>query len=162
LLLQILGVAVLVGALFVIPIGLPGVWIMVAVLLVGTLAGWVSWPVWAGLAVLAAVAEALEFWVLKHMGDRYGGTRGSFWGAVAGGFVGVLVGAPVPVVGSLVAGMIGTFVGAGIVTLYGTRSTRVASRVAWGMLLARTFAVGRKVAVGVAVLVVGAAALLVR
>lgn len=147
-------------ALLSVPLGLPGIWIMVAVLLVGVVAGWVSWPVWLVLTALAAVAEVLEFLVLKRMGDRFGGTRGAFWGAVGGGFVGVLVGAPVPVVGSLVAGLVGTFAGAGAVTLWATRSARDASRVGWGMLLARVFAVGLKVAAGIAILVVGGGAFL--
>ena len=158
--LQVVAVVVMAAALLTVPVGLPGVWIMVVVLLVGMVAGWVSWPVWLLLAVMAGVAEVLEFLVLQRMGARYGGTRSAFWGAVGGGLLGIVVGAPIPVVGSLVAGMAGTFLGAGAVTLYWTRSAAAASRVGWGMLLARVLAVGLKVAVGIAVLVVGGGALL--
>lgn len=157
--LQVGAVALMTLALLTVPLGLPGVWVMVLVLLGCVLAGWVSWPVWLVLALLTGVAEVLEFAVLKRMGDRYGGSRAAFWGAVAGGFLGVLVGAPVPVVGSLVAGLVGTFLGAAALTFWGTRSARDASRVGWGMLVARVLAVGLKVAVGIAVLVVGIGAI---
>jgi uncharacterized protein YqgC (DUF456 family) len=157
--LQVLMALVLVGGLLVVPFGLPGVWIMVAALFGSVLAGWVGWPVWLALATLALLSEALEFVVVKRMGDRYGGTSGAFWGAVVGGFAGVVIGAPVPVVGSLVAGFLGTFLGAAALTFHRTRSVRDASRVGWGVLLARILAVGLKVGVGVAILVVGIAAL---
>lgn len=161
-LLQGLSIVVMAAALLTVPLGLPGVWIMMAVLLVGALVGWVSWPVLFVLFAITGGVELLEFLALKRMGERYGGSRGAFWGAVAGGLLGALVGAPVPVVGSLVAGMVGTFAGAGAVTWWTTRSAREASRVGWGMLLARVLAVGLKVAAGIAVLVVGGGALLLR
>ncbi len=143
------------AALLVIPFGLPGVWIMVLLLLTGTFTGALSWTVWLVLVGLALVAEVGEFWILKRMGDRYGASRSAFWAAILGGFLGVIVGTPIPVIGSLVAGFLGTFVGAGVVTLWESRSLGEASRVGVGVLLARTLAIGLKVGVGVAVLVVG-------
>lgn len=151
----------MVAALLTVPLGLPGVWIMTGLLLVGVVAGWVSWPVWGALAALALVSELLEFFVLGRMGARYGGSRRAFWGAVVGGFLGLFVGAPIPVLGSIVTGLAGTFAGAALVTLRETRSARDASRVGWGMLLARVLAVGLKVAAGLVVLAVGGAAILV-
>ena len=47
------------------------------------------------LAGVTGLAEVLEFFVLKRMGDKYGGSRGAFWGAVLGGFAGVVVGTPI-------------------------------------------------------------------
>ncbi|MGD2067903.1 MAG: DUF456 domain-containing protein [Gemmatimonadota bacterium] len=162
LVLQGLSIVVMTAALLTVPLGLPGVWIMMAVLFVGALAGWVSWPVLLVLLAIAGGVELLEFLALKKMGERYGGSRGAFWGAVAGGLLGALVGAPIPVMGPLLAGMVGTFAGAGAVTWWTTRSTLEASRVGWGMLLARVLAVGLKVAAGIAVLLVGGGALLLR
>lgn len=149
-------------ALATIPFGLPGVWMMMAVLAAAVFAGWLSWQLWAILLVLAAVAELAEFFVLKKMGERYGGSRAAFWGAVLGGFTGMFVGVPVPVVGPVLAGLIGTFAGAAAVTLYQTRSVGGARRVGWGMTLARVFAVVLKVGAGVAVIIVGGSALFMR
>lgn len=134
---------------------------MLTVLLVATAAGELGWGMWTFLAALVVAAELLEFLVLRWLGARYGGSRSAFWGAVAGGFVGVLVGMPVPVVGPILAGFLGTFVGAAGVTLLERRTVREASRVGWGVILARSLSVAIKTGVGVTLLVVGAWALLV-
>ena len=157
LLLQIVLTLLLGVCLVLLPLGVPGLWIMVALLGGALLAGWISLTTWAWLALAAGVTELVEFGIVKWMGDRYGGSRRAFWGAVIGGFVGVVVGLPVPVVGSVLAGLLGTFVGAAAATLHETRSLRDASRVGWGVTVARIVAVGMKVGVGVAVVVVAAA-----
>lgn len=154
-------VLVMAGALLLVPLGLPGVWLMLLVLLGVAVAGEVAWTTWAILAVLTALAEAVEFAVLARIGRRYGGSPRAFWGAVVGGFVGAIVGAPLPVVGALLGGVAGTFLGAAAVTLRERRSLEEASRVGWGMTLARALAVAIKTAVGIAVLVVGGTALFV-
>lgn len=149
-------------ALATVPFGLPGVWMMMAILAAAAFAGWLSWQLWAILLGLAAVAELAEFFVLKKMGERYGGSRAAFWGAVVGGFGGMFVGVPVPIVGPVLAGLLGTFAGAAAVTLYQTRSVGGARRVGWGMTLARVVAVVLKVGAGVAVIIVGGSALFMR
>jgi hypothetical protein len=151
----------MVGALLLVPLGLPGVWIMVAVLAGGALFGQVGWIVVLAALLMAAVAEAVEFWLVARLNLRYGGGRGAFWGAVAGGLVGVVVGLPIPVVGSVLAGFLGTFVGAALVTLLGTQDAWRAGRAGWGVLLGRILAAVVKVGTGVVILVMGAAALLV-
>lgn len=154
-------VLVMLGGLLLVPLGLPGVWLMVLVLLGAALAGEVTWGVWAALAGVALVAEVVEFVTVDRMARRFGGSSRAFWGALVGGLVGAVAGSPVPVVGNLVAGVVGTFVGAAGVTWWETRSAARASRVGWGTLLARVLAVGFKTAAGVVVLVVGGAALFV-
>lgn len=150
---------VLALAILLIPFGLPGAWVQVAVLAGATLAGWVAWITFGALASLVALSELGELAILRSLGRRYGGSRKAFWGAVAGGFLGLFVGVPVPVVGPIVTAFLGTFLGAGIVTWLETRSLERAGRVGWGVLLARTLAVGLKVGVAAVVLVVGATAL---
>ncbi|MFP3948365.1 MAG: DUF456 family protein [Longimicrobiales bacterium] len=157
----ILLVLFMVGALFTIPFGLPGTWIMILVLLGMTVVGEVAWVTWGILAGLALLAELIEWAVVAWMGKRYGGSSRAFWGALVGGIVGVLVGMPVPLFGPILAGVVGTFLGAAAVTLYETRSLETASRVGWGTALARIIAVGVKVGVGVVVLTVGGGALFV-
>ena len=143
------------GSLLLVPIGVPGVWLMVVFLAGGLLMGTVSLTLWVSLALLTAAAEIGEFFILKRMGDRVGASPMAFWAAVFGGIAGALIGAPIPVVGSIVAGFVGTFLGAGVVTLVQTRSVGDASRVGATVVVARTLAVALKVAVGVVILVAG-------
>jgi len=157
----ILGILIMIPALFIIPLGLPGLWIMVAVLAAGALAGEVGLAPLATAVALAVAAELAEFLFVKRMSDRYGGSRGAFWGALVGGLVGVIVGAPIPVIGSVVAGILGSFLGAAAVTLWEQRHLPSAARVGWGVVLGRIVAIAAKMAVGVLILVTGAWALLV-
>jgi uncharacterized protein len=143
------------GALLLVPIGLPGVWLMLVFLAVGLVMGTVGWMLWISLALLTGLAELGEFYILKRLGESVGASPLAFWGAVFGGLAGAVIGVPIPVVGSIVAGFIGTFLGAGMVTLIQTRSVGDASRVGQRVVLARTFAVALKVAVGIVILVAG-------
>ena len=155
-----LAILVMVAALLVTPLGLPGNWIMIAVLTAGVYTGDVSALVLIACLLLAIAAEAVEYLLVQRHNLRYGGSGRAFWGAIAGGIVGVMVGLPVPVVGSLIAGFLGTFAGAALVTFMETRQLDSASRVGWGVLLGRMWAAAVKTAAGVAILVMGAAAFL--
>lgn len=148
--------------LLLIPLGLPGLWLMVAVVLALALAGHLSWTFGLVVAGAALAAEVAEFLVLRAFGRAYGGSPRAFWGAVAGGTIGLFVGVPVPVVGPLVTAFLGTFVGAGVVTWLETRSLERSARVGWGVLLARTAAVALKVATALVVLLAVALGLLFR
>lgn len=159
--LTIAAAVALVAALITVPFGLPGVWMMIGILLIGAIGGVVSWPWWLALAAITAAAEAGEYWLLSVMGTRFGGSRRAFWAAILGGFVGVFVGMPVPILGPILAGFLGSFAGAALVTLGETRSAGKAGRAGWGVLLARVGAVVLKVGVGVVVLVVGVWQLLI-
>ena len=161
-LLLALAIVVMVGSLFVIPLGFPGLWIMIAVLVVATAFGEVAWWMLLFLVLLGVGAELVEWVILKKTSARYGASNKAFWGAVAGGLIGVLIGMPIPVVGALIAGLIGTFAGAAAVALWETRKLRAAGRAAWGAVLGRAFAAAFKTAAGVAILVLGAAALIWR
>lgn len=147
------------GSLLLVPLGLPGIWIMILVLLGMTLVGEVAWITLGALTALALLAEGLEWAAVAWMGKRYGGSSRAFWGALAGGFLGVLIGMPIPVVGPLLAGIVGTFLGAAALTFHETRSLETASRVGWGAAVARVVVVGVKTGVGLVILVVGGGAL---
>lgn len=154
--------AVMAGALLLIPLGVPGLWIMLAVLAVAALLGEVSWPLIAALVLLAGLAELLEFLIVKRFSSRYGGSNRAFWGAILGGFAGIFVGVPVPILGPVIAGVLGSFAGAAIVALLETRRAGHAARVGWGVVLGRAFAAAVKTAAGIAILAAGIAALVVR
>lgn len=151
------------GGLLLIPFGLPGLWIMVAVVAIGLAAGEISLGIFLVVLALGVTAELAEWISVDRLGRRFGGTgRSTFWGALVGGAIGVVVGAPVPVAGSLVGAFLGTLVGASVATWLETREIRRSARAGWGALLGRAAAIAIKVFAGLAILVLGGGALLVR
>lgn len=147
-------------AILLIPLGLPGLWIMLAVATVATLVGPLSWLSLVLLLGVVLAAEGIEFLLLARMGRRFGGSGRAFLGAVAGGILGAFAGAPVPVLGSVLFGLVGTFAGAAAVTLVETRSLRDGSRVGAGVLVARILATVVKCLAALILLGVAAAGLL--
>ena len=159
-----LAIVGMIVALVVIPLGLPGLWIMIGILAVATFVDEVSPIILVLLVVVALLAELAEWAIVARTSARWGGSRKAFWGAIAGGLVGILVGLPVPlpILGPLVAGLLGTFVVAAAVTLWETRALRSAGRVGCGAVLGRAFAAATKTAAGIVILVTGVAALILR
>src|SRR4051812_22416683 len=94
-------------SLVLIVLGLPGLWIMVAsavtynMVVPGDPIGWVTLVV---VAVLALIAELLEFSLTGKYARKYGGSRRAGWGAILGGIVAGVVGNPAAVLGSVIAG----------------------------------------------------------
>jgi len=154
------GIAIMVVALLLIPLGLPGLWIMLLVVAAGTWYGAVSPWLFLALLLLAVVAEVLEWIAVDRLGRRHGGTRRTFWGALLGGILGAVVGVPIPVIGSLVGVFAGTMVGASIATWTLVRDSEAALRAGWGALLGRSAAVALKTTAGLIILLAGSAALL--
>jgi len=148
------------GALLLVPFGIPGVWIMLAASLVLTFMGSLTWGTWLVLLLAAGAAEVIEFVALKKVGERYGASRKAFWGAIIGGFLGLFVGVPIPFLGPVITALLGSFAGAAVVTLVETSSMEQAGRVGFGTLVARIFAIAAKVAAGVFILVVTGLSLL--
>ena len=146
----------LLACVVLIPLGLPGTWVMLALALgynvlpggghVGT-----AWLVAA--AALALAAEVLEFTVAARYTRRYGGSRRAGWGAILGGFAGAIVGVPVPIVGSVIGAFAGAFAGAYVAELTRRSAHGAATRVATGALLGRAAAAAIKTAFGLAIAV---------
>src|SRR5260370_2780376 len=106
----VLALCLVVGLLLV-PLGLPGLWIMVGgILLYAGLTEYRSVGVVTMLVVLglAFLGEIVEWWIGYGMTRRYGGSRRAGWGALIGGIVGAVVGGPGPIVGSVVAAFVGS------------------------------------------------------
>lgn len=157
---NLIALLVMLAGLVIIPFGLPGLWLMIAVVAYGTFTGAVAWWILALLVLFGVIAELLEFLAVKQLSDRHGGSNRAFWGAIAGGLVGAIVGAPVPLLGSIIGGVVGTFAGAALVTMYEQRDVAPAMRVGFGAAAGRAIAVAIKIAVAVVVLVVGMTALI--
>ncbi|MCA0376876.1 MAG: DUF456 domain-containing protein [Gemmatimonadetes bacterium] len=161
----LLSVSLLAGLLLV-PLGLPGLWVMLGATFVYWLAvpgGAVGGATMLVVGALVAAAEVLEFTIAGRYAKRYGGSSRASWGAVAGGLVGAVVGVPVPIIGPLLGAFAGAFAGALVGELTVTREVRGAPlRVAGGALLGRVVAAGVKTGFAALILVWVASALLVQ
>lgn len=146
---------VFLGCLFLIPLGLPGLWLMLAAGFVYDLLmpGTDPIGIWniAGATLLAVFAEIAEFSLAGKYARKYGGSRRAGWGAIIGGMVGAFAGVPIPIVGSVIGAFAGAFLGALVFEYLGNRDANAATRVAWGALVGRVVAAALKVGVGVAI-----------
>jgi len=157
-------IALLVG-LVLVPLGLPGLWVMLA----ATFGYWLAVPTGSVGAVTVVVvgamvvaAEVVEFTVAGRYARQYGGSRRASWGAIIGSVVGAVIGVPVPVVGSLVGAFAGAFAGALVAELTVPRERRGEPvQVAKGALIGRVMAAALKVGFGVAIIAWVTAAALV-
>jgi len=146
-----------VGGLILVPLGLPGLWVMVGgVVCYAWLTGFQAvGAATIGVALaLAVVGEVLETWLGFGLARRYGGSRRAGWGALAGGIVGALFGVPVPIVGSVIGAFVGAFTGAALFEYSWSGTTAVAVRAGWGAVLGRAAAAATKIALGVVIVVV--------
>jgi uncharacterized protein len=138
-------------SLVLIVLGLPGLWIMVAsavtynLIVPGDPIGWFTL---VAVAVLALVAELLEFTMTGRYARKYGGSRRAGWGAIIGGMVGAFVGFPVPIVGPIIGAFVGSFCGALVAELTGGASAGDATRVAKGALIGRVMSTVLKIGIG--------------
>jgi uncharacterized protein len=142
---------VIILSLVLIVLGLPGLWIMVAtavtynLIVPGEPIGWVTL---VAVAVLALIAELLEFSLAGRYARKYGGSRRAGWGAILGGMVGAFVGVPIPIIGPVIGAFVGSFLGALIAELTGGSSAGDAARVAKGALLGRVMSTVLKIGIG--------------
>ena len=153
----LLGVCTLFGLLLV-PLGLPGLWVMVAGIVgYGGLTdfrsvGVATMGVVLGLAFLGEIIE----WSLGFRFTRtYGGSRRSAWGALVCGIVGAVLGVPVPLVGSVIGAFLGSFAGAALFEYSLSRTPGTAVRAGWGAVLGRATAAAAKIALGSVIAVLG-------
>lgn len=143
--------AVLAISLVLIPLGLPGTWLMLGAAvgynaLTGTEA--IGLVTLIGATLLTLLAEIAEFVLGGRFARRYGGSRRAGWGAILGGLAGAFIGVPVPIVGPVIGALAGSFAGALLFEYTVARDHRVASRAATGALIGRVAAIALKVAVG--------------
>jgi uncharacterized protein len=144
--------------LALIPLGLPGLWVIVlGILGFGWLTDFRTLGVGSIVTVvgLALAGETVEAYVGFRYAQRYGGSRRAGWGALAGGLIGAIVGVPVPVIGSIIGGFLGAFLGAALLEYSKARHSEGAVRAGWGAVLGRAIAAGVKMGVGIVILVIG-------
>ena len=147
--------------LILIPLGLPGLWVMLIGLIgYGALTDFrtVGIGTMAIALGLAFAGEIVESWVGFKYARKYGGSRRAGWGAVIGGLVGAFAGIPIPVIGSIIGSFLGSFVGAAIFEF--TKSPERAAGAGWGALVGRVIATAFKTALGFIIALLGLIAVL--
>lgn len=146
----VLGLIFLVS-LLMIPLGLPGIWVMILAAMGAVLLGSavkISWYVLLACVGIAMGSELLDLVLAARYTRKYGGSRRGAWGAIIGGIVGAIVGVPVPIIGSVIGALAGSFLGA-LLAEYTTGATHGgATRAATGATIGRVVATAFKVAAG--------------
>jgi uncharacterized protein len=143
--------AVLFVSLLMIPLGMPGEWVMVAAgvgysILVKDSIGATTL---VGIALIAIVASIFEFTMAGRYARKYGGSRRAGWGAIIGGMVGaVMIGLPIPIIGHVAGAFIGAFLGALVFEYSRGSGAHASTRVAWGALVGRVVGAALKVVAG--------------
>jgi len=143
--LEILGLIgftlVLLVGLVMVPLGLPGTFLIVAdAAIYGLFTGWkgVSLALVLGLLGIAITGEVLEQLIGIRGAIRYGGSRAGMWGAFIGGLLGAFSsGLPLPIIGNLIGAFCGAFLGALLVEWLLHGDLRRAIRSAYGALIGR-------------------------
>ena len=143
--------------LILVPLGLPGLWIMVG----GVLAyGWmtdfrtVTVAMIGIVLALAFLGEIIDNWIGFRFAKRYGGSSRAGWGALIGGMIGAMVGVPIAIVGSVLGAFLGAFVGAALFEYTVSRRAAVATRAGWGAVLGRAAGAAVKIALGLVIAVI--------
>src|ERR1043165_1248194 len=103
----VLAITQLLG-LILVPLGLPGLWIMVG----GVLAyGWmtdfrtVTVAMIGIVLALAFLGEIIDNWIGFRFARRYGGSSRAGWGALIGGMIGAMVGVPLAIIRRVAGGV---------------------------------------------------------
>jgi hypothetical protein len=151
--------------IFLVVLGLPGTWIMLALALCIEIADTLylpegddqtfRWRVLLACVVLAAIGELLEFFA-GMLGARTGGSsKRGMWGALIGGIGGGIlgIGIPLPIIGPLIGAAIGTFIGAILGELTGAEGATVRGslRPATGATIGRVLGTLSKIPIAVLV-----------
>jgi uncharacterized protein YqgC (DUF456 family) len=142
--------------LTLIPLGLPGLWvILLAIIGYGWYTDFDPFGLWflAAEIGLAFLGELLESWIGFKFARRYGGSKRAGWGALIGGIIGAIVGVPVLLIGSVIGGFAGAFLGATLFEYTNQWQAGGSVRAGWGAVLGRAAAAALKVGIGVVMVV---------
>lgn len=142
--------------LMLIPIGIPGTFIVVAASgLTGIMTGWnvVSLSLFLIFLGLAIFGEVGDYLFSVASGKKYGASKYSLIGSFIGAIVGTILGLPLPVIGNLVGAFLGAFVGAFITEFILGSDLLQATRSGVGVLFGKIFGSIVKVAIGMGMIV---------
>lgn len=139
-------------SLFVTVLGIPGIWILVAVALVIALVSHftiITWPFLILCVALAALGEIVESFLGVAVVAKKGGGKSGIVGAFIGALLGAILGAPVvPPLGSICFGFVGAFAGAVAGEYISYRNLDSAVRIGFWAFLGRAMAIAVKFGLG--------------
>lgn len=138
----ILFVLVLLVSLVLVPLGLPGSWLIVAASFVFSLvsdfqAGRSDFWVLFIVIMLALLGEALEFGIGMFGAKKLNVSNGAIVSSIIGGIVGALIGVPIFLVGALFGLFIGVFAGAFVYEMITTKNPRASFQAAIATFFSR-------------------------
>lgn len=131
-------------SVWIVPLSLPGTWILVA--FSGIYALFLQfnassdWKVLLILFLIASLAEIFEFLVSFVGGKKLQVSNGALWSSIVGGLIGAFVGVPVFLIGSLLGLLLGTFLGAFLYELAVQKSLGTAIKAAIAVFFSRLVA----------------------
>jgi uncharacterized protein YqgC (DUF456 family) len=145
--------------LFLVPLGLPGNWLILGIaLLKAFLADFEGLtPAWLlFLLVLAVIGEVIEFILGVFVARRYGASRWGMMGAFFGGLIGGIAGTPLlfPGIGTMMGAFAGAFIGAFSLEYIYRMRRDVSYRAGVGAFIGRILAIVLKFEIGVAMVLV--------
>lgn len=147
----------LVGVIMV-PLGLPGTFLIcAAALLYGLATGFASVTKMTVLLLLVAAlfAEGVELLAGAAGARRYGSGNWAVAASIVGGIIGAVIGAPILFgIGSIPGALAGAFAAAAAVEFLGGKSTGDALRAGWGTFVGRLAGTIVKGAVAIAMTVI--------
>lgn len=138
--LAVLCIALMILSLFLLLIGLPGTWVIIAI---AFLWSWLSGAAFGTqfflvLLGLAVVGEIAEFAAGHFGGKRFGGTgKGSIGGIIGALILGILCAPIMFGLGALIGALAGGFIGSFIVEAMQGMETGKAAKAAFGNMLGR-------------------------
>ncbi len=141
-------------SVLIVPLGLPGNWILVALSLLTSYLFPLSphessvFPMIL-MIFFASLGEAIEWGVGFVGGKKMQVSNGAIWASVAGGLLGAIIGVPVFLIGSLLGLLLGTFLGAFLYEIFITKKLWIALRSALAVFFSRLVASFLKTAIGV-------------
>ncbi len=145
--------ALLILCLFLVPLGLPGNFVIIALALFGAWItefahyGWISIGVMLGAAIVGEILEAI---LGSLVAGRYGATRYGMLGAFAGGIIGAILGTMVlPIIGTFIGSLAGTALGAPLLEWSRGANREDGVRAGFGAFLGRGLATAVKLAIGI-------------
>jgi hypothetical protein len=139
---HILFFLILVLGIVVIPLGLPGTFVIFAdALIYGLITGFrgpMTWPILLILLGLAAISELAEFLLGTFTTVKFGASRWGVLGTLIGGILGAASGSALfPVVGTVLGVLVGAFVGAFILEMIHRSDQSLAARAGTGAFVGR-------------------------
>lgn len=142
--------------LAVIPVGLPGTFLIVGaagiagLITGGDVVGIYLFFIFLGLAIFGEVGD---FLFSMASGKKYGASKWSLIGSFIGAVVGAILGLPVPIIGNLAGAFLGAFIAAFIIEFIMGRDLSQAMKSGMGVLFGKIFGSIVKVAIGMGIVV---------